>query len=275
VRLFFVITDKLANFIPLGKQTNMKNLYTAILLLPILVQAQLKPVAYSDGSQKLNGFSIPAAKQNPGNPGILILPAWKGIDAHSKDVAQKLSALGYNAFIADIYGEGNYPKDNSEAGKQAGYYKKNYKDYQKRISLALDQLVKAGANADNIAVIGYCFGGTGVLEAARAGMPVKGVVSFHGGLGKDASRAASPIAAKVLVCHGADDPNVPKAETDAFQQEMKDSKADWQMIYYSGAVHAFTDPAAGNDNSKGAAYNEKADKRSWQHMLSFLHETLK
>jgi dienelactone hydrolase len=94
-------------------------------------------------------------------------------------------------------------------------------------------------------------------------------------LGRDASRTIKPISAKVLVCHGADDPNVPKEEVAAFQQEMNDAKADWQMIYYSHAVHAFTEPKAGNDNSKGAAYNEKADKRSWQHMIDFLNEVLK
>ncbi|RZJ24495.1 MAG: dienelactone hydrolase family protein, partial [Flavobacterium sp.] len=207
--------------------------------------------------------------------GILILPAWKGIDDHAKEVAQKLASEGYYTFVADIYGEGNYPKDASQAGERAGFYKKNYADYQRRIRLALDQLIKSGANADNIVMIGYCFGGTGVLEAARAGMPVKGVVSFHGGLGKDPSRATTPITTKVLVCHGADDPYEPKEEIDAFQKEMRDSKADWQMIYYANAVHAFTDPAAGNDNSKGAAYNATADRRSWQHFMLFLKETLK
>lgn len=151
----------------------------------------------------------------------MILPAWKGIDNHAKDSAEKLSEMGYNAFIADIYGEGNYPKNIEEAGKQAGFYKKNVDKYQKRITLALEQLIKAGANPDNIVVIGYCFGGTGVLEAARAGMNVKGVVSFHGGLGRDATRPNSTMNTKVLVLHGAEDPYVSKQEVDAFQQEMK------------------------------------------------------
>jgi dienelactone hydrolase len=246
-----------------------------IAMMALQTNAQLKPVEYNEGDQKLNGYSVSPKKGMASKPGILILPAWKGIDQHAKDVAQKLADLGYYAFIADIYGEGNYPKDNSEAGQKAGFYKKNYENYQKRIHAALGQLIKAGANPDNVAAIGYCFGGTGILEAARAGMPLKGVVSFHGGLGKDSARPNNAIATKILVCHGADDPNVPKDEIAAFQQEMKDSKADWQMIYYANAVHAFTDPDAGNDNSKGAAYNEKADKRSWQHMLDFLKETLK
>lgn len=239
------------------------------------MNAQLKPVKYNDGNQILNGLSIKASKKSNHNPGILMLPAWKGIDNASKEIAQNLSKLGYTVFIADIYGEGNYPKDNAEAGKQAGFYKKNYEAYQKRINLALQELIKSGANADNIVAIGYCFGGTGVLEAARGHLNVKGVVSFHGGLGKDASRSTEPITAKVLICHGADDPNVKAEEITAFQQEMRDTKADWQMIYYANAVHSFTNPEAGNDNSKGVAYNPVAAKRSFEHLQLFLSEVLK
>ena len=256
----------------------MKNsiaLIFATLIFSGNMNAQLKPVNYADGDQKLNGLAIKAAKKSSNNPGILLLPAWLGIDTASKGIAENLSKLGYTVFIADIYGEGNYPKNTSEAGKQAGFYKTNYEAYQKRINLALQELIKSGANADNIVVIGYCFGGTGVLEAARGHLNVKGVASFHGGLGKDASRPATPITAKVLICHGADDPYVSKEEVAAFQQEMRDSKADWQMIYYADSVHSFTNPEAGNDNSKGAAYNPVAAKRSFEHLKLFLEEVLK
>jgi dienelactone hydrolase len=255
----------------------MKNILFAFfgaLLFSNDASAQLKAVQYTDGTQKLKGLSIVPKKSTKTKPGILILPAWKGIDTHAKQSAEKLSKMGYYAFVADIYGEGNYPKNTKEAGKQAGYYKSNVADYQRRIQLALDQLVKSGANPDNIVVIGYCFGGTGVLEAARAGMKIQGAVSFHGGLGRDATRINKPINAHILVLHGADDTYVPAAEVAAFQQEMRDTKADWEMIYYANSVHAFTDPDAGNDNSKGAAYNEKADKRSWERMNSFLKEVL-
>jgi len=247
----------------------------ATILFSNTINAQLKTIKYADGTQVLNGLSIKAAKKSSQNPGILLLPAWLGIDNASKEIAENLSKLGYTVFIADIYGEGNYPKNTTEAGKLAGFYKTNVADYHKRINLALQELVKSGANADNIVAIGYCFGGTGVLEAARAHLKVKGVVSFHGGLGKDAARAVEPITAKVLVCHGADDPFESKEEITAFQQEMRDSKADWQMIYYANAVHSFTNPEAGNDNSKGAAYNAVAAKRSFQHLQLFLDEVLK
>ncbi|WP_310378016.1 dienelactone hydrolase family protein [Flavobacterium sp.] len=255
----------------------MKN--TIYLLLGIVfctngLFAQLKTIKYSDGDQILMGLQIQPKKKNQQKPGILILPAWRGIDQLSKDSAQKLADLGYYAFVADIYGEGNYPKDNNEAGQKAGFYKKNYDQYQKRISLALKQLILSGANPENIVVMGYCFGGTGALEAARANMNVKGVVSFHGGLGKDETRLVEPLTTKVLVCHGADDPYVPTTEVTAFQQEMRDTKADWQMIYYANSVHSFTNPEAGNDNSKGAAYNEIAANRSWKHLLIFIKEVL-
>lgn len=254
----------------------MKKQYSTLILLIIstISFAQLKPIIYKDGEQLLNGFQITPKKINKEKPGILILPAWKGIDKASKDVAQNLSKLGYYAFIADIYGEGNYPKDNNEAGQRAGFYKNNYEQYQKRVRLALDELIKSGANPNKIVIIGYCFGGTGALEAARGNFPVNGVVSFHGGLGKDQTRITNDILPKVLVCHGADDPYVSPDEILGFQKEMRDAKSDWQMIYYANAVHSFTNLESGTDNSKGAAYNEKAAKRSWEHLMLFLKEVL-
>jgi dienelactone hydrolase len=242
------------------------------LIMALQVNAQLKPVAYKEGSQKLNGFAGVPKKALKQKAGILILPAWKGINDHTKEVATKLNELGYYSFVADIYGEGNYPATLQQAGEKSGYYKKDPELYQKRIQAALDALIAAGADKDNIVVIGYCFGGTGALEAVRGGLNVKGVVSFHGGLGKDTSRPNGSVKPKVLILHGADDPYVPQKDIDAFHKEMRDGKADWQMIYYANAVHAFTEKENGTDNSKGAAYNEKADRRSWEHFMLFLDE---
>lgn len=236
--------------------------------------AQTKTVDYKDGNQVLSGVSVKPTKALKNNPGVLILPAWMGIDDHAKDSANQLAALGYNTFVADIYGVDKRPTNYKEAGQLAGYFKKNIKEYQTRIQLALDQLIKQGSNPDDIVVMGYCFGGTGAIEAARMNMKVKGIVSFHGGLGRDATRAIDDIMSKVLVLHGADDPYESKEEIENFQNEMRTAKADWQMVYYANAVHSFTDKNAGNDNSKGAAYNEKADKRSWEALLNFLKEVL-
>jgi len=249
-------------------------IFLTVIASALSVHAQLTPIKYADGKQQLSGFyAKPEKKSN--NAGVLILPAWMGVDEHSKESAKKLAALGYHAFVADIYGEGNKPKDASEAGQRAGHYKTNYKEYQHRINLALQQLIKSGADPNKIAVIGYCFGGTGALEAARGNLPVLGVVSFHGGLGRSGDRPVDAIKAKILVCHGADDPYVPKSEIESFEKEMKESKADWQMIYYADAVHAFTEPQAGNDKSRGAAYNEAAARRSWAHMELFFNELFK
>jgi dienelactone hydrolase len=251
-----------------------------IIILAIIMQvsinasAQLKAIDYKDGEQVLSGFGIKPTAALKDKPGVLVLPAWLGIDDHSKESATKLADLGYYSFVADIYGKDSRPKNTSEAGPKAGYYKKNYAEYQNRIQLALNELVKLGANPDKIVVMGYCFGGTGAIEAARANMKVQGVVSFHGGLGKDATRPIDKIIPKVLVLHGADDPYVPKEEVDDFQYEMRASGADWQMVYYANSVHAFTHKEAGNDNSKGAAYNQLADMRSWIALQNFLKEVL-
>ncbi|MCW3071190.1 MAG: dienelactone hydrolase family protein [Bacteroidetes bacterium] len=228
---------------------------------------------YKDDTTNLKGYYVHASvKQAKKLPSILIIHAWMGITEHEKTSADRLGKLGYNVLVADIYGEDIHPADAKEAGALAGFYKKNYTVYQSRIKAALKALEAQGNEAGNVVVMGYCFGGTGALEAVRAGFPVKGIVSFHGGLGKDSLRANVPVTAKVLILHGADDPYVPAHDVKQFQQEMHDGKGDWQMVYYANAVHAFTDPAAGNDNSKGAAYNKLADERSWKAMLVFLEE---
>jgi dienelactone hydrolase len=245
-----------------------------ILMLSMFANAQFKEVNYNDGNQKLSGLAaIPKTSLNE-KPGILILPAWMGIDDHSKDSATQLADLGYYTFVADIYGMGNKPTNFQEAGQKAGFYKSNIQDYQRRIQLALNELVKQGANPDKIVVIGYCFGGTGAIEAARTNMKVKGIVSFHGGLSRDQKRTIETINPRILVLHGADDPYVPKEDIEAFQNEMRTAKSDWEMVYYANSVHAFTDKSVGMDNSKGAAYNEKAAQRSWKAMLEFLKQVL-
>ena len=226
----------------------------------------LQKVAYNDGAQKLNGMVTSNAGKKL--PGVLILPAWMGIDDEAKMAALELEKAGYIAFIADIYGKGNIQTDFPSAAKAAGHYKKNYNEYQKRISLALDQLKKSGANPEKIAVIGYCFGGTGALEAARGNLPIVGAVSIHGGIGKDKSRKNNPITAKILVEHPADDESVSAEDYNQLVQEMRDGNADWQIITYSNSKHTFTNPASPD-------YNAVMAKRAWNHTLMFLKEILK
>jgi dienelactone hydrolase len=172
-----------------------------------------------------------------------------------------------------VYGKGIRPSNVQEASAEAGKYKSNRNLFRERVRAGLNELLKEPkADAVRVAAIGYCFGGTGVLELARSGAPVKGIVSFHGGLDSPTPEDARNITSKVLVLHGADDPFVPPKEVDAFENEMRAGKVDWQLISYGNAVHSFTNPAAGSDNSKGSAYNELADKRSWRAMETFFGE---
>lgn len=239
---------------------------TTLFASAIVFSQNLKPVSYQDGSQKLNGLVTSNAGKKL--PGVLILPAWKGIDDEAKTAASDLEKQGYIAFVADVYGEGNIPTDNASAAKTAGFYKKDYTAYQKRISLALEQLKKNGAIAEKIAVIGYCFGGTGALESARGKLPVVGVVSIHGSIGKDQARPNEEISTKILVENPAEDKSVTPEDYNNLVKEMNDGKADWQIITYANSKHTFTDP-------KSPDYNPVMAKRAWNHTLLFLKEILK
>jgi dienelactone hydrolase len=234
-----------------------------------------QPLNYAEGATKLAGYVARPAAVKGKVPGVVVVHQWMGLTDHERHVSDDLARLGYVALAADIYGEGVHPKDTGEAGKLAMVYKGDRALYRRRIAAAIEALkAQGGVDGSRIAVIGFCFGGTGALEAARAGLPVKAVVSFHGGLDVPAGYKAAPISAKVLVCHGADDPFVPAKDVAAFQEEMRQAKADYVFVAYAGAVHAFTQKEAGNDNSKGAAYNEAAQRRSWRHMKDFFQENL-
>lgn len=241
-------------------------LTAAIAASGTLFSQALKTVSYQDGNQKLKGLVTSNAGKKL--PGVLILPAWKGIDNEAKTAATNLEKEGYIAFIADIYGEGNTPADNATAAKTAGYYKKNFGEYQKRISLALEQLKKNGAIPEKIAIIGYCFGGTGALEAARGKLPAAGFVSIHGGLAKNPERKNEELSTKILVEHPADDQSVTAEDYNNLVKEMNEGKADWQIITYANSKHTFTNPESPD-------YNPTMAKRAWNHTLMFLKEILK
>ncbi len=229
----------------------------------------------SDGVVMQGFLTYDDAVKTP-RPGILIVPDWMGIGLpFSRDKAGILAQQGYVAFVADVYGKDVRPKDTDEASKLATYYKANRPILRDRITAAYDRFTRMPrVNTKKIVVMGYCFGGTTALELARSGVPLAGTVSFHGGLSTPTPEDAKRISSPVLAMHGADDPMVPPTEVEAFKQEMKDAKVDMRFIAYPGAVHAFTNPNAGNDNSKGAAYNAAADKASWLEFQKFLNEVL-
>ncbi|MBD2576889.1 dienelactone hydrolase family protein [Oscillatoria sp. FACHB-1406] len=230
-------------------------------------------VEYRQGNTILEGYLAYNHKLDKPSPGVMIVHAWKGLGEYEKRRARQLAEMGYVAFAADIYGKGIRPQSNEEAGKQAGIYRSNRPLLRDRANAGLQVLQQHPlVEDDKITAIGYCFGGGTVLELARSGAPVAGVVSFHGNLDTPNPADAKNIQGKVLVLHGANDPLVPPAQVQAFVQEMRDAEVDWHMTMYGNAVHSFTEPEAGDDPSKGTAYNAKADRRSWQAMQDFFKE---
>ncbi len=180
---------------------------------------------------------------------------------------------GYVAFVADVYGKGVRPANVKEAAAEAGKYRGNRPLLRARAQAALAVLrQQPNVLPDKIVSIGYCFGGAGALELARSGADVLGTVTFHGTLDNPTPADAKNIRGKVLVLHGADDPAVPRAAVLALEDELTKAGVDWEVDLYANTVHAFTQPEAGNDKSKGVAYNPEADRRSWQRMKDFLAE---
>lgn len=254
----------------------MKNqltiLFTALFAMNSYAALHSESVEYKQGDTTLEGYVAYDDSVKGPRPGVLVVHDWSGCDSYAKMRADMLAKLGYVAFAADIYGKGIRPKVPDEAMAQVKKYKGDRTLLRARANAALSALKKREeCDPKRVAAIGYCFGGTTVLELARSGADIAGIVTFHGGLDTP-TRDGNNIKCKVLICHGADDPNVPARDVAALQDELRAAGVDWQMIYYSGAVHAFTRPDAGSDNSKGVAYNEKADKRSWEAMKQFFAE---
>ena len=229
-------------------------------------------VDYKDGDVTLQGYIAYEDSTEAKRPGVLVVHEWKGLGDYAKRRAQELAALGYVAFAADMYGKDVRPQTHEEAAKQAGIYKGDRALMRRRINAALSVLKEHPlVEASKMGAIGYCFGGTTVLELARSGADVKGVVSFHGALSTPDPQDAKNIRCKVLVEHGAADSFV-NPEVDGFKKEMKDAGVDMRFEAHEGAVHSFTVKEAGNDPSAGMAYDEAADKKSWESMKAFFAE---
>jgi len=255
----------------------MKYLITISALIAacaVSVQAKIvtQSIEYKQGDTTLEGYLAYDDSVSSKRPGVLIVHQWLGLTDYEKHRAEQLAALGYVAFCADIYGKGVRPKNVSEAGAEATKYKSDRQLLRARVNAGLDELKKNElVDTKHIAAIGYCFGGTTVIELALSGADIAGVVSFHGGLDAPNPADAKNIKCKVLALAGADDPFQNPNDLSAFESEMRDAKVDWQITFYGGAVHSFTQPDPGFVNP-GAHYNEKADKRSWQAMKDFFAE---
>lgn len=238
---------------------------------PIVTQT----ARHSAGDTQLEGFLAAPDGSATGLPAVLVLHDWFGVVDHVKVRAQMLARLGYVALAGDIFGAGVRPASPDEAAALAAEYYADVELFRRRVLANLEAL-RADPRVDptRIAIIGYCFGGSGALEAARAGADVRGVVAFHGGLGTRAPAEPGRITASVLVLTGAADPVVPDSAVQTFQDELRHADVpDWQVVSYSGALHAFAVPDA-NAPEMGAAFQETANRRSWRAMQDFLREVL-
>ncbi len=256
-------------------QRHVMGAVAASCLLAATAEAALRTstVEYRHADAVLEGYlAYDDALQGP-RPGVLVVHEWKGLNDYAKRRVEQLAQLGYVAFAADMYGKGIRATDHEEAARLSGIYRSDRQLMRARAQAALDVL--AGhpfVEATRLAAIGYCFGGTTVLELARSGADLDGVASFHGGLSTPHPEDAARITGRVLVFHGADDGFVGAEEVAAFEQEMQASGVDYRLTRYPGAVHSFTVPEAGDDPSTGMAYDAKADQQSWQALQAAFQE---
>jgi dienelactone hydrolase len=248
---------------------------SVLVALPASAEVVTKTVEYSQGDARLKGYLAYDDSVEGTRPGVLVVHEWWGLNDYAKSRARQLAGQGYVALAIDMYGDGKNTADPAQAKEWSGHLRGSPL-LRERARAGYETLVDLPmVNPDRVGAIGFCFGGTTVLELAYSGLPVDGVVSFHGGLTIPSEQDLSRMEADVLVLHGAEDGFV-KPETIAeFQRTLSEAGIDWQMIYYGGAVHSFTNPEADKVGNPNIAYDEEAAKRSWRAMLDFFDETLK
>ena len=232
-----------------------------------------EPVTYGDGETEMKGYIVYDEAQQGRRPGVVVVHEWWGITPHVRSEARNLARRGYTAFVADMYGEGKTADNPKDAGALSGAVRKNPRAQQSRFDAARDALARhATVDSSRIGAVGFCFGGSVVLDMARAGTDLKGVAAFHAGLGTSTPAAPGNVRSKVLVLNGAADPFIKPDSVEAFRKEMDAAKVDYRYVNYPGAVHAFTNPeatAAGRKFNLPLAYHPEADKQSKAEMDRF------
>ena len=230
-------------------------------------------IEYQDGTVRLRGFVAYDDTRSEPRPGVLVMPGGFGLGANAKRRAEMLANMGYVALAGDPYGGGVEIDDLEQVMQRVNALRDDPDTFRQRARVALDTLTTLPqVDAQRLAAIGYCLGGTFALELARDGAPLAGVVTFHGGLETKRPARSGQVTAKILVCTGADDPSVPVEHVNAFADEMTRAGVDWQLISYGHTQHGFTYPDAASRGIDWIAYNEAADKRSWQAMQLFFQE---
>jgi dienelactone hydrolase len=240
---------------------------------------QGKEVSYSANGTTLKGYIAYDDAVKGKRPGILVIHEWWGHNEYARRRARMFAEQGYTALALDMYGDGKQAHHPDDAQKFSSEVAKNAVLAKARFDAAYSLLSKEETvDADKIAAVGYCFGGSVALNMARIGEPLKAVVSFHGGLGTDHPAEAGKIKARIASFTGEDDPMIPATQVAAFRQEMDKAGVSYKVVTYPGAKHAFTNPDADKYGQKfklPLAYNAAADKASWEEGLAFLAETFK
>ena len=236
---------------------------------------QIQKLSYRHGDTVMQGYLAFDPAQKFPRPGVLVIHEWYGLNDYAQRRARELAALGYVALAADMYGDGKVAADRKEAGALAGALRQDRALMRARARAGLAALrALPQTDPQRLGAMGYCFGGGVALELARSGADLRGVISFHGNLDTPNPTDANNIRGSVLVLHGAADPHVSPEQVAAFEKEMSVAGVDWEMVSYGGAVHAFTNPESGGNPATGAAYDAKADRRSWDAMRRFFDEIL-
>jgi dienelactone hydrolase len=241
---------------------------------PALAAIKEEPVTYKDGETTMKGFVVYDDAKKGKRPGIIVVHEWWGITKHIHSEAHRMASLGYTAFIADMYGDAKTADNPKDAGALSGAVRKNPAAMQSRFDAAMATLARhSTVEASKIGAMGFCFGGSVVLDMARGGADLKGVAAFHAGLGAAGVQAQpGKVKAKILVQNGADDPFIKPESVEAFKKEMDAAKVDYHYVSYPGAVHAFTNPEAtalGKKFNIPIAYNVDADKKSMAEATNF------
>jgi len=237
------------------------------------VSVKSRTVDYKIGDESFEGVFVYPQSAKGKLPGVVMVHNWLGVSDETKRQAERVARLGVAVFAVDVYGKGARPKSPQEAMSVSGKFKGDRKLFRQRVVRGLEVLrEQKEVDPAKTMAVGYCFGGTGAIELARAGADVQAVVSFHGGLDSPTPADGKNIKATVVALQGADDPFVKAVDIAAFQNEMRTNNVDWNMTVYGGAVHSFTDTSAGSDPKTGRAYNENADKRSFEVLAGLVND---
>ncbi|WP_078118018.1 dienelactone hydrolase family protein [Thiosocius teredinicola] len=251
----------------------LSGLLFAVISVTAQAEVQTKAVEYKDGETTLTGHLYWDDAIEGKRPGVLVIHEWWGLNDYAKKRAHMLAELGFVAFAADMYGDGHVTDKPDQAKTWMQEVTADVEGWRELALLGLEQLKASGmVEGDNVAAIGYCFGGATILQMAYANAPLKGVVSFHGALPAAPEEAKGKIGPQILILHGQADSFVAPEVVTNFRNKLDEAGANWEMNTYGGARHGFTNPDAASFGIENLQYNEQADRRSWERMQSFFTE---